>query len=101
MQDKLADFDFHNNDNGGDGDVGTGNETGGLAADGGTAARQHDDAATAGKQAGVSPVAGEGPAAGVRIGAEIPYHAKQLLENLKLMQAQIDALPGPRLHQDH
>ena len=49
----------------------------------------------------MSPVTGERPVAEVRIGREIPYEAKLLLENLKLMQAQIDALPGPRLHQDH
>lgn len=39
--------------------------------------------------------------ADVRIGAEIPPNVKPLLEDLKLLQAQIDALPGPRLHQDH
>ncbi|RYG60646.1 MAG: hypothetical protein EON60_06440 [Alphaproteobacteria bacterium] len=33
--------------------------------------------------------------------AEIPVAVKHLLEDLKLLQAQIDALPGPRLHQDH
>jgi hypothetical protein len=37
----------------------------------------------------------------VRIGSEIPYSAKVLLDDLRLLQAQIDGLPGPRLHQDH
>jgi hypothetical protein len=37
----------------------------------------------------------------VRLLAEIPTPVKHLLEDLKLLQAQIDALPGPRLHQDH
>jgi len=37
----------------------------------------------------------------MRIGAEIPPSVKPLLEDLKLLQAQVDALPGPRLHQDH
>ncbi len=37
----------------------------------------------------------------VRLRAEIPVPVKHLLEDLKLLQAQIDALPGPRLHQDH
>lgn len=32
---------------------------------------------------------------------EIPVAVRALLEELKLLQAQIDALPGPRLHQDH
>jgi hypothetical protein len=33
--------------------------------------------------------------------AEIPHPVKGLLDDLRLLQAQIDALPGPRLHQDH
>lgn len=43
----------------------------------------------------------DGRATELRIGREIPYKAKILLDDLRILQAQIDALPGPSLHQDH
>jgi hypothetical protein len=38
---------------------------------------------------------------GMKLAAEIPSSVKPLLEDLKMLQAQVDSLPGPRLHQDH
>jgi hypothetical protein len=38
---------------------------------------------------------------GIRVRAEIPAEAKILLNDLRILQAQIESLPGPRLHQDH
>ncbi len=46
-------------------------------------------------------ISGNAGEPGLKIAAAIPAHAKALLEDLKILQAQIDALPGPRLHQDH
>ena len=37
----------------------------------------------------------------IKLRPEIPASVRPLLEDLKLLQAQVDALPGPRLHQDH
>lgn len=43
----------------------------------------------------------QGRAGGLLVQDEIGAEAKAILGELRVLQTQIDALPGPRLHQDH